>query len=687
MTDAIVNLYSRLSRATKYQRTLVGIIVVSIEHAHEQLKTDREIFLQRLELDDFETFYRNRQYRVPQVFRNDKEVMLKIVSKNSLALSNASQELKDDRQVVMAAIQNRQSSAPQAIQYASKKLKSDRRIARAVLRHGYGIKALKHLPRKLREDYKLVLLAVKSSSEECNETYETLSELSEQMVEDADIVFEAVKRRGSNLRFVEDLVLLDDIEIIKAACKNDGAAIQYCPKGLVRKEMLSGSNLKLVVENGGYSNLKKRDADHWMARGCLLSAAKNGLVASAEFMGRLYKQDPQLFMDMLRHTSRPFAQYRAIPEAVRSDGSVGLAILQTNESSQIRRGFAGTAPERVKRYSGGHCSKHIARLLRLLDTTMSFRSLCMLGLDKTIVVSLCKFKETIYNLAPSDLKTNLDVVKATLSGTVSLETIRRIPQTLLRQHHDIAAMAIAACRDPNPTQNWQIRYQMQRHLGNDLVKQPTVLLAWAKKGWPFYSFGRYARFNDNQVAVEALKHEKSSWEYNDIFRRFPKAIRGNKSVMLPAVQANPVVLKYVHDKLLQDYDFMLSVVGSGRKSLSSASHKDKVFDALAKHAMEVRANLAVTESFILHFLCAVAIAPPQDLRAKRRRTCRGPANQCHLRLLDACGDAGPSIKRMIAEYADIPIGEDLQILRSALDTLRVLGILMGAWYCMLGMFA
>ena len=143
--------------------------------------------------------------------------------------------------------------------------------------------------------------------------------------------------------------------------------------------------------------------------------------------------------------------------------------------------------------------------------------------------------------------------------------------------------------------------------------------------------------------------------------------------MLPAVQANPFVLKYVHDTLLQDYDFMLSVVGSGRKSLSSASHKDKVFDALAKHAVEVRANLAVTESFVLHFLCAVAIAPPQDLRAKRRRTCRGPANQCHLRLLDACGDAGPSIKRMIAEYADIPIGEDLQILRTALDTLQFWG--------------
>jgi hypothetical protein len=64
-----------------------------------------------------------------------------------------------------------------------------------------------------------------------------------------------------------------------------------------------------------------------------------------------------------------------------------------------------------------------------------------------------------------------------------------------------------------------------------------------------------------------------------------------------------VILKFIHDKLLQDYDFMLSVVGSGRKSLSHASHKDKVFDDLVKHAKKIRANLVVTESFIFFSLC------------------------------------------------------------------------------------
>ena len=274
-----------------------------------ELKNDRDILLQRLELEDFEEVHKNRCYRVPHMFRNDKEVMLKIVSKNSGALSLASPELKADREVVMAAIKNRQSCAPTAIRHASKKLRQDRRIARAVVRHGHGIKALKFLPRQLREDYNLVLLAVKSSSEDCNETYETLSELSEEMVGDATIVLEAVKRRGSNLRFVEDLVLLEDEEIIMAACKNDGSAIQYCPKGPVRSELLRGSNLITIIKNGGYWALDDSDFPCVWKRKHDLAAVENGVIFCADYMEELRNEDEALFMDILRHSSCPFDQY------------------------------------------------------------------------------------------------------------------------------------------------------------------------------------------------------------------------------------------------------------------------------------------------------------------------------------------------------------------------------------------
>jgi hypothetical protein len=55
----------------------------------------------------------------------------------------------------------------------------------------------------------------------------------------------------------------------------------------------------------------------------------------------------------------------------------------------------------------------------------------------------------------------------------------------------------------------------------------------------------------------------NGWQFTAVFKHFPKASCGNKLIMLSAVLANPMVLKFIQEKLLQDYDFMLSVIGSG----------------------------------------------------------------------------------------------------------------------------
>lgn len=96
--------------------------------------------LQRLKLAEFAELHKDRAFRVPKEFRDDKQVMIKIVSKNSQALSYASKELQNDRDIVMAAIQQQELPfAPLALQYASKKLRGGRRIARTALQHGHGI--------------------------------------------------------------------------------------------------------------------------------------------------------------------------------------------------------------------------------------------------------------------------------------------------------------------------------------------------------------------------------------------------------------------------------------------------------------------------------------------------------------------------------------------------------------------
>jgi hypothetical protein len=632
------------------------------------LKNDREIFMQRLELDGFEERYKNDVYsKLPDVFRNDKEVMLKVVSKSSKTLSLASNELQNDRDVVMAAVQSGHSCAPHAIQYASKKLQNDKRIVLAVLGHEYGITAFTKLPDKLQRDYKLALWAIQSSSEACSESFEHLSVLSEEMLDDYEIVYEAVKRRGSNLRFVTDKSLLEDIDIVMAACEQDGAAIEYCPMGDTRDELLEDdANLIVLIENGGHCVLKELGEEYMLQSKYLIPAVKSGMLLPADFAAKLYEQDRPLFMDVLLHTSKPFAQYYKLPEDIRSDSSVGMAILKRDdldEGSWAFR-FSKEIPEDVAR-------SHIDALMKLAkeehvrDTNGS-------GIwdEKAIAVALCKINGENYSRVSSRLKSDVDVAKAACTGKFDTFTLKQIPQTLLRSNHNVAAMALKACAtSSNP--GWHVRSDVYRHFGQQVMSCRAVFLEWIRKGWPTrHQFGRTIPFfHDSGVALEAIKNCESE-NVGDVLSEFSSRVRGDKAFMVSAVQANPEVLHCASADLLHDFDFMLRGISVSKDVLKPFSHKDREFDQLADFAAEVRERLEATDGFILDFFGAVSISPSNRKRSKRRRTVRG---KCNLRMLDLGYETGSVIKRMICEYADIPVGPELKLLRAALENLEYWG--------------
>ena len=84
-----------------------------------------------------------------------------------------------------------------------------------------------------------------------------------------------------------------------AACKQDGAALQYVPKGLTRSEMLKGANLKMVLSNKGGRMLLKAPKKYRSQDKLLLLAVQNGLSEIPNF-AELYHQKPSLFVLVLR---------------------------------------------------------------------------------------------------------------------------------------------------------------------------------------------------------------------------------------------------------------------------------------------------------------------------------------------------------------------------------------------------
>jgi hypothetical protein len=58
---------------------------------------------------------------------------------------------------------------------------------------------------------------------------------------------------------------------------------------------------------------------------------KNGLIISAEESKWLYETGRPFLMDILRHTVFTFDQYFQLPDDIRRDSSLGMAILKTNK--------------------------------------------------------------------------------------------------------------------------------------------------------------------------------------------------------------------------------------------------------------------------------------------------------------------------------------------------------------------
>jgi len=136
-------------------------------------------------------------------------------------LECASDELKNDRGVVLAAVSNYGRALECALEYASDELKNDREIVlKAVGNKGF---ALRYASDELKNDREVVLAAVG------NKGYAlrfALRYASDELKNDREIVLEAVGNKGYALRFASD-ELKKDREVVLAAVNNDGRALEY----------------------------------------------------------------------------------------------------------------------------------------------------------------------------------------------------------------------------------------------------------------------------------------------------------------------------------------------------------------------------------------------------------------------------------------------------------------------------
>ena len=185
-----------------------------LEHASEELKADKEVIMAALQ-----SGYSLPYEHVSDTLKTDKDFLLEIVSLDAFCLEFFSEELKQDEQIVLAAAKH---FGDAALEFGAEKFKTNKNIiTEAVKSSG---KALSFLAENEKNDKNLVITAVKHHGY-------ALQYASEELRNDKDVVITAVGHNGNALQYASE-ELQNDKDVVITAFGHNGNALQYASEEL-----------------------------------------------------------------------------------------------------------------------------------------------------------------------------------------------------------------------------------------------------------------------------------------------------------------------------------------------------------------------------------------------------------------------------------------------------------------------
>jgi hypothetical protein len=254
-----------------------------------------------------------------------------------------------------------------------------------------------------------------------------------------------------------------------------------------------------------------------------------------------------------------------------------------------------------------------------------------------------------------------DIVRAALtSGNTDSDYIFELPTEFFHRNAGMAELAINVCDGDDRER------RLCKHLAFAALQNRNVFLArirkgWLNKGYFFLSKSDYTRFKHDDEVLLALV--ASNWRHLHPASCMCK--RSSRAFMQKAIEVDGRVLVHADECLRHDFDMMLLAIGSDRKTLQAFSHREGLhLLELTAFAEKVRERLDVADTFILNFLRGITV----DTTPRR-----APRKRCHLPRLDCGYETGAHFKREIAEFAGVPMGPQLKLLRTASANLEFWG--------------
>lgn len=188
----------------------------------------------------------------PSELLSDREFMLKAVDECGFALEYASDELKNDEEVVLTAIQGWDGVSVNysyAIKEASEELRSNKEFMRKAIELTEG-EAFCGATDELKNDKEFVLFAVRHGSppHQCDPDI-VLRYASEEMRADKDVVLAAVRKNGWSLYYASEELKADKDVVLVATINNSWSLTYASPTLRENKDFI----IELVKRAGDYA--------------------------------------------------------------------------------------------------------------------------------------------------------------------------------------------------------------------------------------------------------------------------------------------------------------------------------------------------------------------------------------------------------------------------------------------------
>ncbi|KAG7337174.1 protein of unknown function DUF4116 containing protein [Nitzschia inconspicua] len=205
-----------------------------------------------------------------------------------------------------------------------------------------------------------------------------------------------------------------------------------------------------------------------------------------------------------------------------------------------------------------------------------------------------------------------------------------------------------------------LRY-LPSHIPEELwINHRDICMAWIRRGQPILDVFERILQNDIEMALLVAKHNWS--QFHKVGDRF----LADRDFILQAVQCDGRVLQFANQTLRQDVHVMIVAAANyyNNTPISPVNVITQKFceimnmDVL-KH--EIQRLLHLHDIFLYQFLRGITVKTPR----------LAPALRSQLTMLDRGVETSQALKQLIAQYLGVPIGTTLSVLRKADDNVTL----------------